>query len=138
MKKVLNRIILMIFVSICTIIISCTQKPPRAFDTSQVKQIDSIVESKVNPTFDSVGQYEQYVLNQFDQSSIPIIYMGDKEAFDMCVGVSLKKYGHINNKLFSQEWNKNYKNIYRYYESSKKDSSKIPIDTLASVNVTKE
>lgn len=142
MKKTINWVITLTLVMLCTII-SCTQKSPRALDTSQVEQIDSLIESKVNPTFTNAGQYETYVSSKFDVSSIPVIYMGSGEAYDMCVEVTLKKYGKINDKLFSYEWSKNYKNIYKYFDGKshiEKDTSQIKskTDTIASVNLTKE
>ena len=118
---------------VCTI--TCCTQSPKTFNTSQVEQIDSIVESKVDPTFTDSSKYLENISMRFDKSMIPMIQIEQADAFNMCVTVCLKKNKKINDKLFLQEWNRNYNSVYKYF-NNKTISDSTHNDTLTSADIT--
>lgn len=130
--------------TICAVLItSCDHRHP-GLSVLESQQVDSLIESKTMPTFTDAGKYSTYVSESFTQSLVPIIYESSGEAFNMCVEICIKKYGKVNNKLFAYEWNKNYRNFYKFFDPKYKyrnkeltDTIKSKPDTIGSLTLTK-
>lgn len=93
--------------------------PTKCFTETQQKFVDSVIESKVNPTFISGVDFKSYELNVATESTIPEIILYSPDAFRLCTEVTLKKYHKINKRLYVDEWNKNYNNVYKAFMTAK-------------------